>query len=192
MEAEGGSRRSGVDRRRAFRIVAVAVAIAAVVFGVLALTGDDDDGGDDTVKVTAPAGVEFTLAQPEGWMRVPDDEREGVPGNPLAIMRRDAGQGIVIVNAPSGTERDLDRVAKGLDERLEKALPDFRKVSARVVDVKAGPALLYSYVRTRRATAHTTLVVPTDERTYTLNAVVPAGADDAAREVGRILFSFDV
>jgi hypothetical protein len=61
-----------------------------------------------------------------------------------------------------------------------------------VVEVKAGRALLYSYARTRRATAHTILVVPTDDRTYTLNAAVPAGADETAREVGRILFSFDL
>jgi len=168
------------------------VAIAAIVLGVRALTGDDDEGGDDPVKVTAPAGADFTIEQPEGWRLVPDDERAGLAGNPLAVMRRDEGQGIVIVNAPSGTERDLDRVAKGLDKRLEKALPDFRKVGARVVEVQAGPALLYSYVRRRRATAHTILVVPTDDRTYTLNAAVPAGADDAAREVGTILFSFDV
>lgn len=175
--------------------MAVAVAIAAVVFGVLALTGDDDEGGDDTVEIPAPAGgdgSDFTLAQPDGWTLVPEGESGGLPGNPLAVMRRAEGQGIVIVTAPSGAERDLDRVAKRLDKRLENALPDFRKVGARVVDVEAGPALLYSYVRTRRATAHTTLVVPTEDRTYTLNAVVPAGADDAAREVGRILFSFDV
>jgi hypothetical protein len=192
MDGEGGSRRLSVDRPTALRIVAVVVAIAAIVLGVRALTGDDDEGGDDTVKVTAPAGPDFTIEQPEGWRLVPDDERAGLAGNPLAVMRRDEGQGIVIVNAPSGTERDLDRVARGLDKRLEKALPDFRKVGARVVEVQAGPGLLYSYVRTRRATAHTTLVVPTDDRTYTLNAVVPAGADDAAREVGTILFSFDV
>jgi len=192
MDADGGSRRLSVDRRTALRIVAVAVAVAAIVFGVLALTGDDDEAADDTVEVTGPAGSDFKIAQPDGWTQVPDDEREGLPGSPLAVLRREAGQGIVIVNAPSGTERDLDKVSKKLDEQLEKALPDFRKVGARVVEVEAGPGLLYSYVRTRRATAHTTLVVPTDDRTYTLNAVVPAGADDAAREVGRILFSFDL
>jgi hypothetical protein len=35
-------------------------------------------------------------------------------------------------------------------------------------------------------------VVPTDDRTYTLNAAVPAGADETAREVGSMLFSFDL
>jgi hypothetical protein len=182
-----------MDRRTGLRIVAAVAAIAAVVLGALALTGDDDENGaDDTVEIPGPADSEFTLARPEGWRLVPDEEREGLPGDPLAVMRRDEGRGLLIVDAPSGPERDLDAVAKRLDRRLEKALPDFRAVSARVVDVEAGPALLYSYVRTRRATAHTTLVVPTDDRTYTLNAVVPAGADDAAREVGRMLFSFDV
>ena len=81
--------------------------------------------------------------------------------------------------------------AAELDRRLGKAIPDFRKVAARVVRVEAGRALLYSYVRTKKATAHTLLVVPGQEVTYTVNAVVPAGAEDAARDVGQILNSFD-
>ena len=129
--------------------------------------------------------------RPDGWTELSDDEREDLPGNPLVVMRRGEGEGLLIVNAPSGTERDLDAVAESLDRRLEKALPDFRKASARVVEVEAGRALLYSYARGRKATAHTILVVPTADRTYTLDAVVPAGADEAAREVGEILFSFD-
>ena len=188
---------NGVIRRRALRVAAALAAIAAVVIVVFALTGDDDGGGGDgpvdpSVEIQGPADTEFTIARPDGWTLVSDEERAGLPGNPLAVMRRDEGRGLLIVDAPSGTERDLDAVAKRLDRRLKRALPDFRKVNARVVDVKAGPALLYSYVRTRRATAHTTLVVPADTRTFTINAVVPAGADDAAREVGRMLFSFDL
>jgi hypothetical protein len=171
------------------KIAAIAVVIALAIAGAIALLPGDDDE-EETVK--GPPGHDFTLERPDGWTEVTDDEREGLPGNPLAVMRRGEGEGLVIVNAPSGTERDLDAVAKSLDRRLEEDIPDFRKASARVVEVEAGRALLYSYARTRKATAHTILVVPTNERTYTLNAAVPAGAEDAAREVGRILFSFDV
>jgi hypothetical protein len=166
------------------------VVVALTAIGAIALLGGDD--GDEESTVTGPPGNEFTLLRPDGWREVPDAEREELPGDPLLVMRRDQGQGLLIVNAPSDSERDLDKVSRTLDRRLRRALPDFRKASARVVDVKAGPALLYSYARARRATSHTVLVVPTDDRTYTLNAVVPAGADDAAREVGTILFSFDV
>lgn len=189
MEADG-PRRLSVDRRLALRVAVAAAVIAALVFGLSTLGGDD--GGDEVATVKGPPGNDFTLARPDGWREVPDDEREGLPGDPLLVMRRGQGQGLLVVNAPSDSERDLDRVSRSLDKRLQKAIPDFRKASARVVEVEAGQALLYSYARGRRATAHTILVVPTDDRTYTLNAVVPAGADDAAREVGRMLFSFDL
>jgi len=96
------------------------------------------------------------------------------------------------VNAPAQREQDLDAIAAQLDRRLRKEIDDFRKVGARVVDVEAGPALLYSYARTDAGTAHTLLVVPTAARTYTVNAAVPAGAEDAAKEVGKILLSFDI
>lgn len=189
MEADG-PRRLSVDRRTAVRVAVAAAVIAALVFGLSSLLGGDD--GEEEATVKGPPGQDFTLVRPDGWSEVSDAERAELPGNPLLVMRRGEGQGLLVVNAPSGSERDLDRVSRSLDKRLQKAIPDFRKASARVVDVKAGPALLYSYARVRRATAHTILVVPTDDRTYTLNAVVPAGADDAAREVGRILFSFEV
>jgi hypothetical protein len=190
MEADG-PRRLSVDRRTALRVAVAAAVIAALVFGLSSLLGGDD-GGEEAATVKGPPGEDFTLVRPDGWSEVSDDEREGLPGNPLLVMRRGEGQGLLIVNAPSGSERDLEKVSRSLDERLQNAIPDFRKASARVVEVKAGPALLYSYARAQKATAHTILVVPTDDRTYTLNGVVPAGADDAAREVGRILFSFDV
>jgi hypothetical protein len=51
--------------------------------------------------------------------------------------------------------------------------------------------MLYSYAREERGTAHTLLVVPAGDRSYSLNAAVPAGAKDAAQEVGQILLSFD-
>ena len=171
------------------KIAAIAVVIALAIAAAIVLLGGDND---EEATVKGPPGHDFTLERPDGWTEVSDDEREGLPGDPLVVMRRGEGEGLVIVNAPSGTERDLDAVAKNLDKRLEEEIPDFRKASARVVEVEAGPALLYSYARTRKATAHTILVVPTNDRTYTLNAAVPAGAEDAAREVGRILFSFDV
>ena len=185
MEPDG-PRRLRVGRR-AF-LVAVAAGIAALVFGINALVGDDSD---EEATVKGPSGHGFTLLRPDGWTEVSDEDRELIPGQPLAVLRRGQGQGLVTVSAPAQPERNLEAVAAQLDKRLKKAIPDFRKVAARVVRVEAGRALLYSYVRTKKATAHTLLVVPDQEVTYTVNAVVPAGAEDAARDVGQILNSFD-
>ena len=177
------------SRGTALRIVAVAGAIALVVIGAVVVLGGDDD---EEATVKGPPGHDFTLLRPDGWTEVGAEERSLIPGNPLAVMRRAKGEGLVTVTAPADREQDVDAIAAELDRRLAKAIPDFRKVAARVVRVEAGRALLYSYVRTKKATAHSLLVVPGPDLTYTVNAVVPAGAEDAARDVGEILNSFDV
>ena len=185
--ARVGSGRS--VRTALLKVAAVGVVILLGVAGVLALVGGGDD--DDASTVSGPAGYEFTLLQPDGWTAVGDAERESIPGAPLAVLRREGGGGLVTVNAPAQRARDLDTVSAQLDKRLRREIDDFRRVGARVVQVEAGEALLYSYARTKRGTAHTLLVVPGAERTYTVNAAVPAGAEDAAKDVGRILMSFD-
>jgi hypothetical protein len=106
-------------------------------------------------------------------------------------LRRDDQKGLVVVNVQPGKVKNFDRQVTTLDRRLGKAIPDFRKVGARVVEVEAGKALLYSYARPKRGTAHTLLVVPAGDRSYTVNGAVPAGENDAAREMGAILLSFD-
>jgi hypothetical protein len=182
--------RSGRRVRTALlKVAAVGVVILLGVAGALALVGRGD--GDSPSKVSGPAGYEFTVLQPDGWTAVGDAERKSIPGAPLAVLRRDGGGGLVTVNAPAQEARNFDRVAAQLDRRLRREIRDFRRVGARSVQVEAGEALLYSYARTRRGTAHTVLVVPGAERTYTVNAAVPAGAEDAAKDVGRILMSFD-
>ena len=167
--------------------------IVAVVIGVIALTGDDDGdtGSGGTTTVTGPADNEFTLQVPAGWTAVPADELQAVPGEPLAVVRRDEQKGLVVVNVQQGKVKNFDAQVRTLDRRLEKAIPDFQKVGARVVEVKAGKGLLYSYARRERGTAHTLLVVPAGDRSYSVNGAVPAGEDDAAREMGSILLSFD-
>ena len=187
MEADGSGRpRPG--RKTALRILALAAAVALIVVGAVVLFGGDDH---EESTVNGPPGHEFTLLRPEGWTEVGAEERDLIPGKPLVVIRRDEGEGLVTVNAPARREQDVEAIAAELDRQLGKAIPDFRKVAARVVRVQAGRALLYSYVRTKKGTAHTLLVVPGEKVTYTVNAVVRAGAEDAARDVGRILNSFD-
>ena len=188
MQADA-PRRLTVRRRTALLVAAAAAVIAALVFGIGALLGDDSD---EEPRIEGPPGYEFTMLQPHGWSAVGADERALIPGKPLAVLRRGEGEGLVTVNAPAQRQQDLDAVAAQLDKRLKREIGDFRKVAARVVQVGAGQALLYSYARTSRGTAHTVLVVPTADRTYTVSAAVPAGAEDAAKDVGRILLSFDV
>jgi hypothetical protein len=193
MEASGSSP-AAFFRGRPLRLVALLGVVAAIVVAVLAFTGGDDegDGGDGgTTTVNGPAGNEFTLQAPAGWTAAPEDQRQAIPGSPLVVLRREDQQGLVVVNVQPGKVKSFDKQVKVLDRRLEKAIPDFQKVGARIVEVKAGKALLYSYARRERGTAHTLLVVPAGDRSYSVNGAVPAGENDAAREMGSILLSFD-
>jgi hypothetical protein len=192
MEASGSSLARLVSGRP-LRLVAFVAIIAAVVIGVITLTGGDDDGDTGSGTTTTVTGPDeaFTLQVPAGWTAVSADELQAVPGKPLAVLRRDDQKGLVVVNVQPGKVKNFDAQVRTLDRRLGKAIPDFQKVGARVVDVKAGKALLYSYARRERGTAHTLLVVPAGDRSYSVNGAVPAGENDAAREMGSILLSFD-
>jgi hypothetical protein len=176
-----------LTRRRMLVALAVAV-LVLVVLAVVVFVGGGDDG---KVTVKGPSGEELSVEKPDGWSELSKNELQALPGNPVAVLRRDDGGGLVVLNAQEGAAQDLRQVSGQLDRRLRKELPDFRKVSSRRVRVKAGPALLYSYARKQKGTAHTILVVPTEGRSYTLNAAVGAGEDQAARGAGKILFSFD-
>jgi hypothetical protein len=167
---------------------------AGGVFGINALTGGDGGAAaaGTTISLAAPGGSEVTLEAPDGWKELSAKEVAQLPGSPLAVLRREDGQGLVTVNAHQGTPADLSKLAVDLDRRLRREIPDFRKVNSRTVQVKAGEALLYSYARRTKGTAHTLLVVPAGKRSYTLGAAVSAGSQDAAREAGQILFGFGV
>ena len=175
-------------RSRLPLFVGGAVLVLAAAVAAFLLLRDDGDG-TDTVK--GPPQAQFTMLKPDGWSETSESELAKLPGRPLAVLRRKKGGGLVVVNAQARFKSDLDKLGAELDKRLKKSIPDFRKVGVRKVRVKAGEALLYSYARTRRGTAHTLLVVPVGRRSFTVNAAVPAGAKEAARDVGRMLQSFD-
>jgi hypothetical protein len=167
-------------------LLGAALAVAAF-FVVRALSGDDDNGG----KLEGTAGSRFTLSYPGGWTPLPRDEVAALKGSPVAVVRRDDRRGILVINRQRRITRDLDALSRQLDRRLKRRFGDFRKVSAQRVNVKAGRALLYSYVRKRRGTVHTLLAVQTSSGGYTLNAVIRADARDLARQLGAMFRSFD-
>jgi hypothetical protein len=167
-------------------LVGVALAVAAF-FVVRALNGGDDNGG----KLEGASGNRFALTYPEGWTPLPREEAAALKGSPIAVLRRDDRRGILIINRQRRVTRDLDALSRQLDRRLKRSFSDFRKVSARTVNVKAGRGFLYSYVRSRNGTVHSLLAVQTSSGGYTLNAVVRADARDVARQIGTMFRSFD-
>ena len=187
-QREAASRSVRRIPRRLVVLVASALVIAVGAFLLINALGGDDE---ETESVTGVSGDELSLEVPDGWTRLSGDELESLPGDPLAVFRREDGEGLVIVNAQRGRAGKFTLVARQLDRRLERRIPDFRKVRSRTVRVEAGTALLYSYARRRRGTAHTLIVVPAGDHSYTINAAVPAGSQEAAQQAGKIIFSFD-
>jgi hypothetical protein len=167
-------------------LVGVALAVAAFV-AVRALNGDEDSGG----KLEGASGNRFTLSYVEGWTPLSRSEVAALKGSPIGVLRRDDRRGILIINRQRRISRDRGALSRQLDRRLKKRFSDFRKVSSRTVNVKAGRAFLYSYIRRSKGTAHSILAVQTSSGGYTLNAVVRGDARDVARQVGVMFRSFD-
>jgi len=165
-------------------LVALAVAAAAVWYFAIR---DDNESATVHGSGTAP----FSVIRPSGWESLSEEELSALPGSPVAVLRESDGNGIVVINVEPPSKASLAQLSKQLQAKLSEQIPDFELVKAHTVQVRAGPALSISYARTQKGTANTLLVVPAAGHLYTLNAVVPAGQEGAAKEAGSILSSFD-
>jgi hypothetical protein len=175
-------------RRRWPWVITLLGGIAAAAVIVLLLTRGDDEIN----AVHGPADNPFTVTQPTGWESLSPEQLQALPRQPVAVLRETDGKGIVVINVNARTHADLSTLSDQLEARLSEKIPDFKLVNSRTVTVKAGRALSLSYARTEKNTATTLLAVPTSRGLYTLNAVVPAGQDDAAQDSASILSSFDL
>jgi hypothetical protein len=173
--------------------------VVAVGVAVLLLVGGDDDGSGGPELRTleaggpsdiAPAATPFTLTHPTTWTEIPDEQLAAVPGEPLAVLRRESRSGLLVVTRqPTGENLDLEKLGSRLGKQVRSGLKDAREVAARPTQLPAGDAFVYSFVRTRAGTVHSIVVVPSGRETYVLNSVVPSGDDEAAQEVGEIVRS---
>jgi hypothetical protein len=174
-------------RRIAVAVLLVALVAAGGAFAVTKLHG----GHNAPAFAGGPTSAPFKIARPNGWQSVAPAKLATLKGSPLAVLRRGDGKGLVVINARPKTATNLKGFSQQLDTQLAKRLPDFKRLSARTVTVRAGQAFLYTYLRSSKRTVNTVVVVPGKTRTYVLNAIVPTGARTAARQVGAMLASFD-
>ena len=163
----------------------VALVIAAAAAWYFAIRDSDSD------TVRGPAGAEFTVTRPSGWDSVSSDELATLPGSPLAVLRQTDGTGIVIINSQPQTRATLPQLSDELQSKLKQKISDFKMVKSRIINIPAGQAISITYARTGKGTANTLVVVPAGGHVYTLNAVVPAGEEAAARDVAAIIDSFN-
>jgi hypothetical protein len=147
--------------------------------------------GDDRATVTGPAGDDYRVLLPDRWRSVPKEKLTNLPGRPLGMLRRDDGRGLVVIRREGRPPASFSVFAKELDREFERRLPDFQRRSVRALRIDAGRAWFYSYIRTRSGTAHSVVLVPADGGSYVLNTVARGGEQAVAKEIGRMIISFE-
>jgi hypothetical protein len=172
-------------------ILAAALAVAAAGVAILVFTG----GGNDKKSggtVSGPKDSAFHISYPASWSPLGKDKVAGLPGHPLAVIRRSDGKGVVIVRREQGTPpANLDKLGTDLGRQLKKRMPDLKLRSSKTVKLRSGNALFTSYIRKKTGTVQSVVVVPAGRKTFTLNTVSRGGADNVAREIGRMILSFN-
>ena len=175
-------------RRRVLILTAAIALVALAVIGAILLLG-----GDDGPRTASDPGGTISLEYPrEGWRELSAEELRARRDRPFLALRREDGTAFVLVRRERRLPGNLREFSRELERQLRQRLDDFIPGRARVVTLRAGRALLYSYARGRAGTANGIVLFPVGGTTYAINTVVRAGSDEAAREVGAIVRSFEL
>ena len=176
-----------VIRVRTLVLGAGLLLLALVVFAAVnAITGDGKSGG----RVTGGSGEDFTLTYPNSWTPLSGRELATQPGRPLAVIKRNDGKGFVVLRKETKAPKDFGAFAGELSRALDKRIPDFQKRTSKIVTIAAGKAFFFSYIRKKKGTVHTIVLVPAGKRSYVLNTVSSGASQSVARQIARIILSF--
>jgi hypothetical protein len=173
-------------RRRLGRGTLAALALLAVLALALGLLTGHSSGGPSHAHARAwiyTAGDHsFSVTYPSGW-------KASSVGPTGAVIERADRRGVVLVREHPPLRGSLAGLVKGLPLELARRFPDFRPVGARVARLSTGPAVVYTFVRTKAGKIQTIVIAPTARRSYTLEVVAPVSAHEAARQAGQIVRS---
>ena len=174
----------------------VALLALALVFADVVRLGKSNPTarkGGAAQKIAGPPATPFELRYPAGWRKVPKRELQTSEGEtPVAAIRRADGRGFVTLTVRGPLAKPLDDMREDFNRVLAERFPDFELVTSSTIEVDAGPAMYTSYVLREKGQVQGNLTVPVGETSYTLDAIIPTGATDVAREVGAIFGSFQV
>jgi hypothetical protein len=178
-------RKSRLSLGRRAIVALVLLAAAACGVGLLMSQGGNGDTSRAHTRVdksfTAGDGS-FSVSYPAGW-------KAAAAGTSAAVIQRTDHNGVVMVRERPPLRGSLANLVKGLPGELRKRFPDFHPVGASAARLSTGPAVVYTFVRTKTDTVQTIVIAPTARRSFTLEVVAPGKAHDAAREAGQIVRS---
>ena len=166
-------------------LLLAATGVAALAWWALSLRGHS---GDRTL--TGPPSDPFHLRYTHDWQKLSPGQLRALSNVPLAMLRQNNGKGVIVIRRDKRAVSLDKRFASELDRQLRARLPDYRLISARIVSTRAGGAFYFAYVRLRRGTLHTVLIVPAGDHSYVLDTVSNPGAGDVSKEIGKIIGSF--
>jgi hypothetical protein len=173
-------------RRRLGRGTLAALALLAVLALALGFLAGHSSSGASPAHARAwtyTAGDHsFSVTYPSGW-------KAASVGPTGAVIERADRRGVVLIRERPPLRGSLASLVKGLPRELAKRFPDFRPVGARVASLSTGPAVLYTFVRTKAGKVQTIVIAPTARRSFTLEVVAPVSAHEAARQAGQIVRS---
>ena len=165
-------------------LLAVGVIIAAVA---LFTGGSNSNGG----TLSGSKDDAFNISYPKTWSPLASDKVASLPGHPLAVLRRNDGQGVVVVRREQGTPpADLNKLGADLGQQLKRRVPGLKLHTQKLIKIRSGTALFTSYT-TKTGRVQSVVVVPAGKRTFSINTVSRGGADNVAREIGKMILSFD-
>lgn len=180
-------------------LTVVAIVALAVAFGDVVRYGKSNVAGQKkrpgrTQTISGPPATPFELRYPAGWRKVSKgDLQRTVEETPAAAVRRADGRGVVTLTVRGPLNGSLDQLREDFAKALARRFDDFELVTSRQIQVEgAGVAMYTSWILRDQGRVHGNLTVPVGDRSYTLDAALPAGATDVAREVGAIFGSFGV
>jgi hypothetical protein len=172
-----------------FALAALLLAAGAAVLVLGVFSSDDSKGSSPTLHGSAAAP--YRLNYPRSWKPLDAAHRAQLPGQPLAVLRREDGRGTVVLALRPPVRDPLETLPKGLKAQLSTRFTDFREIGAKLLSLHGTRALIYTFARTKTGTVQSIVVIPSGTHSFTLNAVVPPRSPDVAREEGAMIASFD-
>jgi hypothetical protein len=177
--------------RRRVLLIALGALVAVLVIAAVAATTLVRPKHTPAPARFHSAGGAFSVVVPDGWRALRGRELRAVASSPAAVLRRTDGRAVVVVHRRPALARSRRSLTRDLSAQLARRFTDLRPVTARTIGLPGGRAYVYTFARPAAGRVQSLVVAPRAGRTYTLDAVVPAGATDAAAQVGAILRSFD-
>jgi hypothetical protein len=167
--------------RKALAVVLL-LALCGAAAGVLASRHHTASRAGARTKTYVAGDRSFSVSYPTNW-------HAGPVGATGAVLQRNDKRGLVLVRERPPVKGTLAHLVKGLPRQLARRFSDFRAVGASVAHLSTGPAVVYTFARTKADKVQTIVIAPTAKRSFTLEVVAPTGAHDAAREAGKIVRS---